>query len=305
MNFFLCKKCEKFNEENPVNINNCTENYKYNDVVYYTNALYDTYVNSKNINGFNFNDKQNIVINDPKVNIQDKEDELEIIDYPYEYNHESISNWSKSTLKKYNLINEDINMVTINKNKTKKTSIKDLFFNMSRKKNHKERKKVLIYQDSLRNRNKDNNANNEFKTYFLKNKQPKPYLTDSTSIKISNIFKKSCNTQPVFKNVKHIGKLSIGNNNKKKLKDYKGDNNSLKILKSNHSFQNRIPKIKNKESYNSFKANIFPKKIGKINSRNNIQKNKSIFSYNNKKRDYTMLINEVIKQKIENNGFNH
>jgi len=300
MNFFLCKKCEKFNEEKSVNINNFTENYKYNDVIYYTNAFYDTYVNSKNINCFNFNDKQNIVVNNPKVNIEEeKEDELEIIDYPYEYNQESINNCSKSTIKKYNLFDEDINMMTINTNETKKTSIKDLFLNMSRKKNNKERKKVLLYQDNFKNKNKNNNINNDFKTYFIKNKKPKKYLTVNTGMKISKTFKKSCNTQPVFKNLKHIGKLNIGNNNKKNLKDYKGDNNSLKILKSNHSFQSRIPKIKINESYNSFKANIFPKKIGKINSRNNIQKNKSIFGYNNKKRDYTMIINEAINKNLK------
>ena len=32
MNFFLCKKCDKFSEEKPVNINNCIENYNTNDV---------------------------------------------------------------------------------------------------------------------------------------------------------------------------------------------------------------------------------------------------------------------------------
>lgn len=134
MNFFLCKKCDKFNEEKPVNAHNCTENYKYNDVIYYTNAFYDTYINSKNYSGFNYNNNKDILINNPNVKLQNQEDELEIIEYPYEYSHESINNCSKSTLKKYNLNDDDINMMTINSNESKKTSIKDIFVNMSRKK---------------------------------------------------------------------------------------------------------------------------------------------------------------------------
>ena len=252
MNFFLCKKCDKFSEEKPVNINNCTENYNTNDVIYYTNVFYDAYVNSKNINDFNSIDNTNIVINNPKVKLQDQEDELEIIEYPYEYSHESINNCSKSTLKKYSLNDDDINMMTINTNESRQTSIKCLFFNKTRKKNLYERKNKLLNRDSFKNENKDNNINKNYKTYFLQNKKQKKYLTVNPGIRISNTIKKPYNTQPIFKNVKHNGKLIIGKKNKNNLKDYKGVNNSLKILKTNHSFQYGIPKIKNKDSFNSF-----------------------------------------------------
>lgn len=84
-------------------------------------------------------------------------------------------------------------------------------------------------------------------------------MTVDTGLRISNTIKKPCNTQPIFKNMKHNGKLNVGKNNKSILKDYKGVNNSFKILKSNHSFQNGIPKIKNKDSFNSFKPKILPK----------------------------------------------
>ena len=297
MNFFLCKKCDKFNEEKPVNVHNCTENYKYNDVIYYTNAFYDTYINSKNYSGFNYNNNKDILINNPNVKLQNQEDELEIIEYPYEYSHESINNCSKSTLKKYNL-NDDINMMTINSNESKKTSIKDIFVNMSRKKNHYERKNILLNRESFKHSNNDNKINNNFKTYFLKNKKQKKYLTVDTGLRISNTIKKPCNTQPIFKNMKHNGKLNVGKNNKSILKDYKGVNNSFKILKSNHSFQNGIPKIKNKDSFNSFKPKILPKTHEEKNHYNNFGKNKSIFGFK-KKRDYTMLINEVIKKKLK------
>lgn len=298
MNFFLCKKCDKFNEEKPVNAHNCTENYKYNDVIYYTNAFYDTYINSKNYNGFNYNNNKDILINNPNVKLQNQEDELEIIEYPYEYSHESINNCSKSTLKKYNLNDDDINMMTINSNESKKTSIKDIFVNMSRKKNHYERKNILLNRESFKHSNNDNKINNNFKTYFLKNKKQKKYLTVDTGLRISNTIKKPCNTQPIFKNMKQNGKLNVGKNNKSILKDYKGVNNSFKILKSNHSFQNGIPKIKNKDSFNSFKPKILQKTHEEKNHYNNFGKNKSIFGFK-KKRDYTMLINEVIKKKLK------
>ena len=298
MNFFLCKKCDKFNEEKPVNVHNCTETYKYNDVIYYTNAFYDTYINSKNYSGFNYNNNKDILINNPNVKLQNQEDELEIIEYPYEYSHESINNCSKSTLKKYNLNDDDINMMTINSNESKKTSIKDIFVNMSRKKNHYERKNILLNRESFKHSNNDNKINNNFKTYFLKNKKQKKYLTVDTGLRISNTIKKPCNTQPIFKNMKHNGKLNVGKNNKSILKDYKGVNNSFKILKSNHSFQNGIPKIKNKDSFNSFKPKILPKTHEEKNHYNNFGKNKSIFGFK-KKRDYTMLINEVIKKKLK------
>jgi hypothetical protein len=298
MNFFLCKKCDKFNEEKPVNIHNCTENYKYNDVIYYTNALYDTYVNSKNYNGFNYNNNTDKVINNPNKKLQNQEEELEIIEYPYEYSHESINNCSKSTLKKYNLNDDDINMMTINSNESKQASIKDIFVNISRKKNHYGKKNILLNRESFKINNNDNNINNNFKTYFLKNKKQKKYLTVDTGLRISNTIKKPCNTQPIFKNMKHNGKLNVGKNNKSILKDYKGVNNSFKILKSNHSFQNGIPKIKNKDSFNSFKPKILPKTHEEKNHYNNFGKNKSIFGFK-KKRDYTMLINEVIKKKLK------
>ena len=287
MNFFLCKKCDKLSEEKPVNINNFTKNYKYNDVIYYTNTFYDTYVNSQNyINDLNINDSANIVVNDPKMKLQDQEDELEIIEYPYEYNHESINNCSKSTPKKYNLDNDDINMMIINANNSKKISIKDIFSNTSRKKNHYKRKNILLNRESFKN-----------KTCFLQNRNQKNYLTINTDLRISNTIKKQCNTQPIFKKVKLIDELSLGKNTKKKLKDYKGANNSSKILKSNHSFQNEIHKINNKDLYCSFKSKISPKKNEEKKNRINIGKNKSKFNFNNKKRDYTMLINEAIKKK--------
>jgi hypothetical protein len=298
MNFFLCKKCDKFNEEKPVNAHNCTENYKYNDVIYYTNAFYDTYINSKNYSGFNYNNNKDILINNPNVTLQNQEDELEIIEYPYEYSHESINNCSKSTLKKYNLNDDDINMMTINSNESKQASIKDIFVNISRKKNHYGKKNILLNRESFKINNNDNNINNNFKTYFLKNKKQKKYLTVDTGLRISNTIKKPCNTQPIFKNMKHNGKLNVGKNNKSILKDYKGVNNSFKILKSNHSFQNGIPKIKNKDSFNSFKPKILPKTHEEKNHYNNFGKNKSIFGFK-KKRDYTMLINEVIKKKLK------
>lgn len=300
MNFFLCKKCDKFNEEKPVNINNCTENYKYNDVIYYTNAFYDTYINSKNYSGFNY-DKNNedIAINNPNLKLQNQEDDLEIIEYPYEYSHESINNCSKSTLKKYNLNDDDINMMTINSNDSKKASIKDIFVNISRKKNHYERKNIILNRESSKNSNNDNSINNNSKIYFLKNKKQKKYLTVDTSMRISNTIKKPCNTQPIFKNMKHNDKLNIRKNNKNIFKDYKGVNNSFKILKSNHSFQNGISKIKNKDSFNSFKSKILLKTHEDKNNYNNFGKTKSIFGFNHKKRDYTMLINEAIKKKLK------
>jgi hypothetical protein len=299
MNFFLCKKCDKFSEEKPVNINNCTENYNTNDVIYYTNVFYDAYVNSKNINDFNSIDNTNIVINNPKVKLQDQEDELEIIEYPYEYSHESINNCSKSTLKKYSLNDDDINMMTINTNESRQTSIKCLFFNKTRKKNLYERKNKLLNRESFKNEIKDNNINKNYKTYFLQNKKQKKYLTVNPGIRISNTIKKPYNTQPIFKNVKHNGKLIIEKKNKNNLKDYKGVNNSLKILKTNHSFQYGIPKIKNKDSFNSFKSKILPKKNEDKKNSNIIGKNKSIFGFNNKQRDYTMVINEAIKKKMK------
>lgn len=298
MNFFLCKKCDKFTEEKPVNIHNCTENYKHNDVIYYTNVLYDTYINSKNYNAYNFYDNTNIMINNPNKKLQNQEEELEIIEYPYEYSHESINNCSKSTLKKYNY-NDDINMMTINSNDSKQASIKDIFINMSRKKNTYERKNILLNRESLKNSNNGNNINNNFKTYFLKNKKQKKYLTVDTGLRISHTIKKPFNTQPIFKNMKHNNKLNTRKNNKNNLKDYKGNNNSLKELKSNHSFQIGKPRIKNKESFNSFKSKIFPKTYEDKNNYNSFGRNKSIFGFNNKKRDYTMLINEVIKKKLK------
>ena len=169
---------------------------------------------------------------------------------------------------------------------------------MSRKKNHYERKNILLNRESFKHSNNDNKINNNFKTYFLKNKKQKKYLTVDTGLRISNTIKKPCNTQPIFKNMKHNGKLNVGKNNKSILKDYKGVNNSFKILKSNHSFQNGIPKIKNKDSFNSFKPKILPKTHEEKNHYNNFGKNKSIFGFK-KKRDYTMLINEVIKKKLK------
>ena len=298
MNFFLCKKCDKFSEEKPVNINNCTENYKTNDVIYYTNAFYDTYVNSKKINDFNFNDNPSIVINNPKVRLQDQEDELEIIEYPYEYSHESINNCSKSTLKKYNLNEDDINLIAINTNESKHTLIKDLFFNMTRNKNLYEKKNILLNEESFKNKNKDNNINRKYKTYFLQNKKQQNYLKVNPGLRISNTIKKPCNTQPIFKNIRNKSKISTGKKNKNK-KDYKGAYSSLKILKSNHSFQYGMPKLKNKDSNNSLKSKISLKKIVEKNNRNIIGKTKTIFGFNNNKRDYTMLINETIKKKLK------
>ena len=118
-------------------------------------------------------------------------------------------------------------------------------------------------------------------------------------MRISKTIKKPYNTQPIFKNMKNNNKLNVGKNNKSILKDYKGVNNSVKQLKSNHSFQYGITKIKNKESYNSFNSKIIPKTSEEKNCYKNYGKSKSIFGCNNKKRDYTMLINEVIKKKLK------
>ena len=253
----------------------------------------------KNYHCFNFTNNTEIMINNPKVKLQNQEDELEIIEYPFKYNNESINNCSKSTLKKYNLNDDDINMMTINTNESNQTSIKDIFVNMSRKKNHYERKNILLNRESFKNCNSNNKINSNFNAYFLKNKTEKKNLEIKTSSRISNTIKKPCNTQTIFKNMKHNSKLNVAKNNRNKLKDYKGVNNSLKILKSNHSFQNGIPKVKNKGSYKSFQSKILPKACEEKNKCGNIVKNKSIFGFNNKKRDYTMILNEDIKKKLK------
>ena len=85
MNVLLCKKCDKINEENTLNIIYNTEPNNY----YYISTFYNPYYNSP---------KQFNKLKSHKL--QSQEDELQIIEYPYEQKRESRNNNSKSTIKK-------------------------------------------------------------------------------------------------------------------------------------------------------------------------------------------------------------
>ena len=199
----MCRKCDKFNEEKPININNCTENYKYNDVIYYTNELYDYYISSQNyINNLNFMNNIKNKNNNPNKNLQYQEEELQIIEYPYEECYDSVNNCSKTTIKKYNLddnIENDISPVKTT------SSIKNIFSNISKKKLIKKKKNILL-KGELSN---PNNNNNKSGSYFLK-RRPKKFLTTITDkAKMSKLIKKYCSTKPLFNNIKHKKKNTI------------------------------------------------------------------------------------------------
>ena len=273
MNIFLCEKCDKLNEEKTINLNNNSENNKYNNTIYYCNSLYNSYISSiKNINE----------LNNESYKLQNQEEELQIIEYPYEKKKESQNNYSKSTLKQYNFdINENISEIN---SQLKSSSIKKLFSTLNKQKPVNKKKNILLNNDSLK-------KNNNYEIYFLKNNQ-KQNLTNSSDLKVNN------NNKRNSKNKSKLNKVIL--NKYLKLEDNNPQNNSWTQIRTNNSFLQKRISFNNKKK-NDYKLKNSNKKIEKRNrSSKNKYKNKYIIINNIKgKNNNNILIDKIISKNVK------
>ncbi len=259
MNIFLCKKCDKLNEEKALNMICNTEPNKYNDIIYYKNTLYNSYYSSqKYLNKLN------------STKLPSQEDELQIIDYPYEQKNESKNNFSKSTLKIYNFEEDNLNINELNK-PVKNYLIKNIFTNIKQKK-----KNIML------------NRNN-FKYYFLKN--PK------CPVHINNTYNSSKSNDTGIKNK---NKINTRNNKKKIDVNYNKNNlNKIADVNSFHKVNTNINnKFKDKKTFCSVK-NVKEEKNNVSNRNINNYKNKCLSINNMKKNDNLILIKQAIRRKLK------
>lgn len=237
MNIFFCKKCDKLNEEKVIKLN-ISEDMKYNNINYYNNILYNS---QKFIKDFKTLPNNN------------QEDELQIIEYPYEERKESNNNCSKSTLKKYNF--DDDNIIEI-KCKAKPTSIKEIFYNLHKKKTINRKKNIFLNNDFFM-------SNNNFDYYFLKKNQKKFIVHNMNN-----------NNKRFSKNKIKLSELNVNKTN--------NINNSLDQKRNDNIIKKIIP-LKKKNSFNYFKMKYNNSSIIKTNTIK-------------KKKESSVLINNIIKK---------
>jgi len=166
------------------------------------------------------------------------------------------------------------------------------------------------------NRNNEKQSNTKIKNIVKKKenktsvKNMKRSLSNCTKVKT-----KSINKSITKKNLKNNKSFTINNNifsndnikiNKKKEGDKFSFKNRSKSKNSNHIIKNE-DQIKNKKENKNTMENIKPLKINEIKKNNNLKQTKSNYTWNivekndfdnnEKKVDYKILINELIKKE--------
>ena len=207
---FMCKKCSKPHEK-VLNINSTSSSELNN--IQYSNSIYDSNIQDY----YNINDLAVIkTINNLTESNKEFNDELQIIDYPYNNQNETSSLCSKTTIKKYS-IDEKFNNSEKNTPCQISHPAKNIFnlFNYNNSQiigNKKKINNLLINNDKGRPQNKLTSYNCYFLKKKSKNKLQKLNSKINSNKFISQIQKNNINNKN--KNNSHLFEKNLISKNK-------------------------------------------------------------------------------------------
>ena len=279
MNFFLCNRCNKKSEDNILNfnsteilLNNNKQNIINNNIIKKIDSI-DDFPN------LNIGENIQTSLNDLNNFEEEKDDELEIIEYPYSKNERKIPT-SKIRPKQFQNNHSKFN----SPNLIERDIINQL--------NHFDNPQKQNNNMDMKNRLSRKIANNQIKTDELERKDT---MTDPASMALSSLIKDINKKQNI--NNKH--------NNNEKLNKSKEDEDEIITINDeteNNYFivknedEKKSSNLENNNRINNSNIKNTEKKINKIHKKNN----KSILNNNkNKKSDY--FINKTTKGKISQN----
>ena len=315
MNFFLCNRCKKRSEDNVLNLYNKTEKspskrtHNYSKVTNIDNNIINHADTSEKLQPMDYlknNEEINMNIKDLE---DDDDDDLQIIEYPYQQIEKNKKSNINDKLKKkefrnnqskFNdnyLIEKDVinKLNYINKASNNK-NVKSLNYNTEPSDNKNkiiEKKDTIIEPSNLAlssliqdinkkslNRNRINTQKNE------ENETPTSIQNIKYFITKRNIYKEK-------NKIKTANNLILNNDNIKKIKKSEYANN---IIKKKKIFKNRIISNKNLYINNLSISNLI------INSKNdNFTKSYSFNNFQNGKNN----LNKIRKNSINNNNNNN
>ena len=282
MNFLWCNRCNKKSEDNILNFNS-TENFAKNNRQIINNKHIIKKIDSKT-QFPNINISENIQSSINNINNleEEKEDELEIIDYPYSKKDNKILN-SKMKPKEFK------------NNKSKFVSLKsieqDILFQLNNSDNAQKLKKKSVnpkpdLKKQIGRRNhKDKIKNNEI--------QKKDTMTDPANIALSSLMQ-DINKKKSIKLEKNIEKKKKNKNDDEDLITVKADTNNdfFEKKKDGHIKEMKIPNILHKN-------NLVKKDIENKITNNKITKSKK--NLTNKNKIFNDLMNKLPDRKLSQN----
>ena len=282
MNFLLCNRCNKKSEDNILNFNSTEILLKNNNNLINNNIIKKI----DSIDQFqNLNIGENIVtsISNLKNVEEEKEDELEIIEYPYA-KKEKILSTSKIKPKQFK------------NNKSKFNAQSLIEQDILKQLNH--------FGDIARQKkNQILNKKNEIKKKQISGKTPiirindkdlerKDTMTDPANIALSSLI------QDINKKKKNKEKINIEKTNKKK--EYEEEIKTINNELDNDFFElKNINDIKISQNEKNKHNNIIQKDIEKSKIQN--RKNRKSCNDNRNNKKYMNLINKIAEKKILQN----
>ena len=285
MNFFLCNRCNKKSEDNILNFNSTEMLLKNNRKNIINNNVIEKMDSIDQFPNINIGENIHTSINNNINNLEEeKEDELEIIEYPYTKNEKKIPNSkinpknfqnNRSKFDSHNLIEKDIiNQLNFNANLPTKKSINN-------KKNHS--KNQLVKKIPKININDDDI-------------ERKDTMTDPANIALSSLIldinkKKKSNNNA---NIENDGQTK--DEEEETIKDETENNYFVVKDDDNNISKKKIPEIKKKN--NKFIKTELEKK-----KNNNIRKNTKSYNNNNKNKNKKNLyiVNKITERKLSQN----
>ena len=294
MNFFLCNRCNKKSEDNILNFNSTEILLKNNRQNLINNNVIEKMDSIDQFPNINIGDNMHTSINNNINNLEEeKEDELEIIEYPYskekkipnsKINPKNFKN-NKSKFDSHNLIEKDIlNQLNFNGNlniPTKKN-------NVNNKKNHSKNysKNQLVRKIPKININDDDI-------------ERKDTMTDPANIALSSLIQ-DINKKKNPNNNSNIEKNGQTKEEEEETIKDETENNYFMIQDDDdnniiNNNEKKIPDI-NKKNNKFIKTELEKKKI-------NNQNRKNIKSYNNKNNNNKNLyiVNRITERKLSQN----
>lgn len=254
MNFFLCNKCKKRSDDNILNLYNNTEKFP-NDRKHNISNL--TNVDNNMINKADTSERlqpMDYLKNNEEINMsikdleEDDDDDLQIIEYPYEKNEKNNKSNIQDKLKKKEF-----------KNKKSKFNQNYLI--------EKDVINKLNYINNLPNQNNVKSPNYIIKTKENRNKiiEKKDTIIEPSNLALSSLI------QDINKNSFHRNKI---NAEKKEIKETQNSFKNIKYLMTNKNYNKVKNQINNTTKLT--KNNKNPKKAKKSDYSNNIIKKKNI-----------------------------
>ena len=282
MNFFLCNRCNKKSEDNILNFNSTEMLLKNNRQNLINNNVIEKMDSIDQFPNINIGENIHTSINNNINNLEEeKEDELEIIEYPYSKKEKKIPNKiipknfknNKSKFDSHNLIEKDIlNQLNFKENCPIKNN------NINNKKNYS--KNQLVRKIPKININDDDI-------------ERKDTMTDPANIALSSL----------IQDINKKKNLNINNNSQTKeeeeetIKD-ETENNYFIIKDDDNNTNNKekkIPETKKNSKY--IKTELDKKKINNQNRKNTKSYNNN---KNNKKKNF-YIVNKITERKLSQN----